>query len=350
MWQNDFLMKNYMLFLWLLVGSMVYGQVVPSNRMPLITKITATWCNPCGTWGWSLNEEIMTNNPDALTICVHASSSSQLYDPCAATMYSVFAPTSSGVPSWYVDGVRKTAYSQSGGVYTTQTKNAVKAHVDSVMLYDATAGTGFSWSWNGNTISIQAKTQFFNTETGDIYLGVYFIEDDIVKYQNGIGNNAVHHPTLRTNVSAELGDPLLNGTISQGQQFNANYNFTVPADWQKHKLRLMAILWKKDANNNYSIINTSVSEYLSQTTTLNRSMAENYSIFPNPVPNKTFSISPCNQCSFQIYDLLGKSIPFKVSYQNQQATVVLPNDVAPGVYIIQMQKGNKTTSHKLIVE
>lgn len=339
-----------MLFLCLLMGSVLYGQVVPTNRMPLITKITATWCNPCGTWGWSLNEEIMDNNPDALTICLHPSSTSQLYDPCAATMYSVFAPASSGTPSWYVDGVRKTVYSQSGGIYTTQTKNAVKAHIDSVMLYDATAGTGFSWSWNGNAINIQAKTQFFNSETGDIYLGVYFIEDDIVKYQNGIGNNAVHHPTLRTNVSAELGDALFNGTILQGQQFNTNYNFIVPSDWQKHKLRLMAILWKKNANNEYTILNTSVSDFLAQATSVNKIFTDNYSVYPNPVPNKTFTISPCNQCSFQIYDLLGKSIPYKVSYQNLQATVFLSNDMAPGVYILQMQRGNKTTSQKIIVE
>ena len=337
---------------WVLMGlsSVIYSQTVSTLRIPLICKITATWCNSCGTWGWSLNEEIMNQNPEALTICMHASTTSLLYSPDAATIYGVFTPTSSGVPSWYVDGIRKTQSSTSGGVYTTQTKTAVKSAVDSILIFDAEAGAGFSWSWNNNTLEVSAKSEFFVSSNGEYYLGVYLIEDDIVKYQNGIGNNAIHHPTFRTSLSDPLGDFLMDGNVNAVTSFVKSYSFTIPSDYVKSKLRLMAIIWKK-ISGNYVIVNTSVSDYLMQTTSKNEPAKFLLELYPNPTFNRQFSISNLNSFNkISVYDLLGKNIPIKLNHSNNQVFISLPENTPPGIYIVQVTKENKTYSQKLVVE
>lgn len=346
-------MKNFFLIFMVILGltKILEAQTVSTERIPLITKITATWCNPCGTWGWSLNEEIMTQNPEALTICLHASTTSQLYDPAAATIYSVFNPQSSGVPSWYVDGIRKTQYSTNGGIYTTQTRNAVKAATDSILVNDAQAGTGFLWSWNGNTLNITAKAEFFVPSNGEYYLGVYVIEDDIVKYQNGIGNNAVHHPTFRKAVSAEIGDLLTNGNVTSGQSFTKNYAFNTPIDYVKSKMRLMGIVWKIE-NGVLVIVNTSVSDYLQQTpTSKNNGLNFQLELYPNPTQNYQFTIKNLTQNEkISVFDILGKNISVKQKIINDEIIIQLPENTPKGIYIVQVTKDNKTYTQKLIVD
>ncbi len=344
--------KNFLFFLIILgLSKTIEAQTVSTVRLPLITKITATWCNPCGTWGWTLNEDIMNQNPESITLCLHASTTSQLYDPAAATIYSVFNPQSSGVPSWYVDGVRKTQYSTNGGVYTTQTKNAVKAATDSILVNDAQAGAGFLWSWNGNTLNITAKAEFFVPTNGDYYLGVYIIEDDVVKYQNGIGNNAVHHPTFRKAVSNETGDFLISGNVSSGQSFIKNYTFTTPNDYVKSKMRLMAIVWKQE-NSGPVIVNTSVSDFLQQTPT-SKNISSNFQLelYPNPTQNQQFKIKNLTQNEkISVFDLLGKNISIKHQIFNNEVLVQLPENTPKGIYIVQVTKDSKTYTQKLIVD
>ncbi len=344
--------KTRLIFLWFtIIFSNIIAQTVSTIRLPLITKITATWCNPCGTWGWSLNEEIMNQNPEALTLCLHASTTSQLYNTASAAIYSKFTPSSPSVPSWYVDNTRKTQYSSSGGIYTTQTRNAVKSAVDSILVHNAQAGSGFLWSWNNNTLEITAKAEFFVPVSGEYYFGVYIIEDDIVKYQNGIGNNAVHHPTLRNAVSGELGDYLTLGNISAGQSFIKTYTFNVPSDYVKTKMRLMGIIWEKQGDN-LTIVNTSVSDYLLQTPT-SKSQNVNFQlqIYPIPTQNQKVVIrNISNNEKIAIFDLLGKNIPVKIEIQNNDAHVLFPVNTPKGIYIVQVTKDQKTYSQKLILE
>ncbi len=341
--------KNFFTLIGLLGISFIKAQQVSTARMPLITKITATWCNPCGTWGWNLNEEIMNQNPEALTLCLHASTTSQLYDPAAAAIYSVFTPLSSGLPSWYVDGIRKTQYSSSGGIFMTQTRNAVKSAVDSILVFDAQAGAGFLWNWNNNVLEITAKAEFFTSCNGEYSLGVYIIEDDIVKYQNGIGNNAVHHPTFRKAVSNELGDPLVNGNVLAGQSFVKNYTFNTPNDYVKHKMRLLGIIWKME-NENPVIVNTSVSDYLAQIPT-NKPLNSNdhLEIYPNPTTNQQFIVRNIDIEKIAVYDILGKHLPIKTHIHNNYIIVQLPDNTSKGIYIVHVIKNHKTYSQKLIV-
>ena len=63
--------KNFLLSVCLLLGAnFIFAQEVPEVQRPLVTKISATWCPPCGGWGWTLMEELVIDNEDKATLIV----------------------------------------------------------------------------------------------------------------------------------------------------------------------------------------------------------------------------------------------------------------------------------------
>jgi len=56
------------------INSAMLAQDVPEKQQALITKIAADWCSPCGTWGWTMFENlIQDNDANAVLITAHHS-------------------------------------------------------------------------------------------------------------------------------------------------------------------------------------------------------------------------------------------------------------------------------------
>ena len=47
--------------------SNIHAQDVPEVQRTLLTKVTATWCPSCGSWGWSFFEDIIEDNTGKAT-------------------------------------------------------------------------------------------------------------------------------------------------------------------------------------------------------------------------------------------------------------------------------------------
>ena len=116
--------------------------VVQEVNMSLINKLTATWCGPCGSWGWTLFQEIIdeTHN-DAVIMGTYGSSTSNYYNPAAAAFKQAQAP-SAGWPAFCANGENRTAYSSNGGIYTATTKTNVVAEVAGFKAKEVIAGAG----------------------------------------------------------------------------------------------------------------------------------------------------------------------------------------------------------------
>jgi len=51
-----------------------YSQEAPQTQSALVTKISATWCPPCGGWGWDLFHDLVVDNEAKATLlAVHHS-------------------------------------------------------------------------------------------------------------------------------------------------------------------------------------------------------------------------------------------------------------------------------------
>ena len=81
--------KITLLVLLIFFGFAMSAQVpdAPQTSMPVITKIAATWCPPCGSWGWDFFEHMLEDNTDdAIIMAVHHSG--DLVNPTASALTS----------------------------------------------------------------------------------------------------------------------------------------------------------------------------------------------------------------------------------------------------------------------
>lgn len=96
----------------------------------------------------------------------------------------------------------------------------------------ATVAIDISRNYNRMTREFSASIDFtaLQTLTGEYKFNVILVEDGIVWSQNGSlgGPNYVHDWTVRAMMNGALGEQIINGTWTQGQQINKTVNYTVP--------------------------------------------------------------------------------------------------------------------------
>jgi hypothetical protein len=237
-----------------MLSSVAFAQTVPTKKMAFMGKKTATWCTPCGTWAWTVFSDIYsrTSGEPFIATEMHISSSSVLASSDAATIYTHMEARSS-TPVFYVNNINETQYSSSGGIYTNATKYRIYAVADSIGQTDADINAAYTATISpSGVISVSTKTKAFSDVTGDYYLGIYLVETDVVAYQSGIGNTAVHKSILREAISTNaMGDLVSSGAITAGAEFTNTFTHTVDPSYNANNLQLFAVLWKK-VGNDYS--------------------------------------------------------------------------------------------------
>ncbi|MFK8055302.1 MAG: Omp28-related outer membrane protein [Saprospiraceae bacterium] len=236
----------------LFISSVGFGQYVSDKRQAFVVKRTATWCGPCGTWGWSLWADLMNDSslPPFAAAQVHDSQSSRLNVPIANDLTS-FYEVNTGVPNFYIGSTNQTQ-SSGGGISPAATLARLKDLVRAYSRIDAEIGVGYTATLTDNVVDIKGKVKAFSDINGEYYLGVYILEKDVVEYQNPIGDDAVHKTVLRDAVTPNgYGDLIQNGAIGAGTEFDYTYSYTVPQGFNAENVRLAMVIWKKE-NGEYS--------------------------------------------------------------------------------------------------
>ncbi|MBI1308100.1 MAG: Omp28-related outer membrane protein [Bacteroidetes bacterium] len=221
--------------------------VVSETNMSIINKMTATWCGPCGAWGWTLFEEIIaaTEN-DAVEMGTYGDKNSNYYNATSQAFKTAQAP-SAGWPAFCVNGYNKTEYASNGGIYTTTTKTNVLTEVSRFKAAECVVSAGYRDTIIDGKIKIDVKTKFFKDgeEAYNYYVGAYVIEDKVVGYQNSIGNNASHHHVLRSSMTGDnvWGVAVGNGKAA-GSEFDTSFEMAVDPSWNTENLEYAVIIWK----------------------------------------------------------------------------------------------------------
>jgi len=237
------MMKKNLLFLFVLLFTLqAQAQEVPEVQKSLVTKVTATWCINCGTWGWSLFEGILEDNAEkALIVANHYSG--DLDNPTAEDIASNFNATSQ--PRFVLDNTDQSASSGSAATKRTEIKNQIDAN----FLLSPVVNAGLDVILDGNQLIVNTKTKFFQAATGEYYVGVYIIENGVVNFQSGQGMNAAHKNIMRTGMSTgTFGDLVMNGNINMGMEFDHDFSIMLNSAWNVDNLEVATIVWKKDAD------------------------------------------------------------------------------------------------------
>jgi len=220
--------------------------VMQAQKTAVISKVTATWCPNCGTWGWSLAEELKstyaTNDPEGLFLGVHFSGN--LQNPTAIWFTNNLNAT--GQPQFFVNNERTNVNSSNAATRVEDMKTQVSQYFnDNSSNAKMSFATNRVIDWDGNfnlEIDIEAMEESMNEH----YLAVYVYENNVPDSQSGITGQVMHPNVLREVVSANpYGDIYL--TPGQGGRGAEKVSLTWESnpEYVNDNLGFLAIMWEK---------------------------------------------------------------------------------------------------------
>jgi hypothetical protein len=336
-----------------------FAQDVPFRKMGLYTKKTATWCGPCGSWGWDLDKEIVdrTSGRAFISMKLHESSSSRLHTPDAIE-FGALMGSSSGVPNFYANQANRTG-SVPGGISPTLTRSNVFRTIDSTGAAIADIGTVFTTSIDPTTdeISVYLKTEVLQEITGEYYVAAYVVEDDVIEYQESRGPNAIHQNVFRAYITPTVtGNLVASGTTDRGTIVVDTLNWIVPLDYDPRKIKVFVVVWKQEANGFVFENAWSDKQYITTVTSVDEELdvLAGASVFSrDDMLRYRLSLNEFNGQDLQV-DLLNINGQTVKAIYNGTAntgieTEVSTADLAKGVYLVRTQLNGQVKTLKVIL-
>lgn len=253
---------------------------VPVTQQSLVTKLTATWCPICGGTAWNTQKKLVSElSTEALVLSAHISNSSRLYSPTAEALLKNFDPVV-GQPYFFFNRIRI----GSGG---TSTENTLISNVQNASNRTPVVQAGLTATVKPGTreISIACRTEFFQQATGDYFLSFLMLEDSVSMEQSGRSSSEIHRNVLRTSLMPEVfGRNFASGSIAKGASFESTFTSVVPASYQIERIRIAAVIWKRD-NTEYDFVNVNVVPLTPSSVTSVQELTSlsRFEIWPNPL-------------------------------------------------------------------
>lgn len=333
-----------------LFSNTFFAQDVPEVQRPLVTKIAATWCPPCGGWGWDFFENLVIDNEEKATMIV-AHHDGQLVTAAGDAFSSNF--NSPYQPYFYVYNDDVGASSSNAATKRTEVKDMVDVEAAKSPVVNA----GMILFLTGGSLVIDTKTKFFQTASGEYYIGVYAVEDEVVNFQQGQGNDAVHEKILRGALTTEIfGELITSGSITAGSEFTHSITTELDATWNIDHLEIVTIIWEK-VGDKYVAINTNLSTDFVEVGNENI-LLQNASM--EILPNVTSTQATINidleegleSTTIELFDLDGKKVTDifqgKLPVGNSTFTIERNSVATQGMYFVVLKSDGKVMTKRIV--
>lgn len=211
---------------------------VSSVYKAVVWEYSATWCNPCGVYGYPAMHDIMheygTQNK-VVGIFMHPSDDIVDNEPAGQEEITDFFAMS-GTPSAGANLVEE---------YPTYLEPKVAQALNDHPT--AKAGVGMNYTISGNTMSITTKTVFFEEQTGTYALGVYVTEDKIMNDQNGQTGEVEFNDILRACAGGNAFGTTIAVNPAKGTKIDGSYTVSLPAETRStSNCHVVCVIYKID--------------------------------------------------------------------------------------------------------
>jgi hypothetical protein len=259
---------------------------VPQTNHPLITKRTATWCPNCGSYGWTLFRDLLSDNQsNALVVAAHFGSSNLANE---ASNELTTALGGFGQPVFFLNSENLGA--NSGNIGTVR-QNAAAA-VAGINEVPPVAQTGLLAQATADSLIVQTRTQFFgDLDEESINLSVYLIEPSVFAAQSGQGAMAEHENVLRYSLTGSAyGETIVEGGAMEGAVIERRYSIAIPeleandintSNLGNNSLIVAAVLWRGSAGD-FEVLNTNQVRESMLTTAPDLQARADFRVFPTP--------------------------------------------------------------------
>ncbi|MFQ5445938.1 MAG: T9SS type A sorting domain-containing protein [Saprospiraceae bacterium] len=280
------------------------AQQVEEVQRSLLTKRAATWCPPCGGWGWDFFDNLLEDNAGkAVFFDAH-------YSGILEAAVSNDLTTNFGglfQPEFFLNENKIDVLPGNAVSMREEVQNQVAASFS----IPPVANTGFFPVYENGAINVDATVKFFQAAQGEFYLGIYLIEDHVIEFQQGQGNDADHRKILRESfTTSSWGKPIANGSVSAGSEFAIPFSLLI-GDPAGHNYEIAGVIWKKEGNK-YHLVNVwSTTAIGIATATGEVSAVDLFEVTPNLVTEAALikiEMKENAAASIDLVDLNGKTV------------------------------------------
>lgn len=325
---------------------------VPQTQRPLITKRTASWCPFCGGWGWTFFRNVLDDNSGKAVFFANH------YDGIHTTPTTLALSANFGGVSQPVFFLNNTNQNVSSGATATARTN-IQNQVNTAWATTPVVQSGIRAIHNSaaQTLNVTAKSRFFQSASGEYYLGIYLVFKEFVGFQSPIGNNAEHKEMLRSHLTANaFGEQIANGAVAAGVEAEVSGQISI-AGLDPTKLRVVTIIWKKEGTT-YRVTNANETDDFMAPSSANDLWAaqQQLKIFPNIITESA-------RIEMQITE---SNLPWRMELVNTSGQVVetifqgilaggahtfsVERGARPaGLYFVRLSNGLRSTSQRVVL-
>jgi Outer membrane protein Omp28 len=332
----------------------LFAQDAPEVQNSLISKIAATWCPPCGGWGWNFFHDLEEDNHEkALVIAVHHSG--DLVNATASALTDNFGASSQ--PRFYLNNADQSASSGNVAAKRVAIQEAVNAN--NAMAPVVNTGLQAILDTLTGIITVNTKTRFFQETQGEYALGLYLIEDQVENFQASIGEGAIHTNILRGDFSNNpFGVELANGPIAVGTEVVNTFTMNVNPEWNLENVSIAAIIWKSE-NNGFTFVNTNSTSTLEEPSpvSINNITSATWKLNIQPtISSGDAAITVALKESAEQFDLVVLNQIGMVSETLHSGsltsgahTFTLTKKLPKGIYLVRSNSGNMVETKRMII-
>lgn len=332
---------------------------IPENQQPLITKISASWCPKCGSWGWDLMEGLIADNRQSSSLLTIHYSGNYKNDVAVkmATNFDFF-----GQPQFFINSQHVPVSFNNTADRRVEIREAVARLVAQPPLVQ----TGILAGTDDEFLHVATQTRFFQDTAGDYRLGIYLVERRFVGYQSGHSNadEAEHKNLLRMSLTeGAFGEPIATGAVQQRSEMGITASIAL-ADlpYALDNIQILTIIWKA-VGDRYEVINTNSTTELLDNFTLTdvrRRVVPDFTsrILPNVVAETAWvhlSLpSRRDQIRLELWSADGRRL--QTIYRGGLAAgehrwpIYRADASAPGLYFLRIDDGRAQLSRRLIFQ
>lgn len=227
---------------------------VEEKNMGVVAKRTATWCGPCGGWGFEYFDQLKLQYQDK-AVFMAFKTALDLPLTYGDTYYSrvkdIF-DIEGGTPKFFYNFDTIHGYNYSG-------ENSVVQHVNSEVIVNSS----YDFKLSSDKIHLKTTTKFFQSVEGDYVISPFLIIDNQEGYQagNDDGENTVHpsyvanlaHP-INTEDVENWAYKVASGKVDKGYRINLEFEVNRDETWTEDDISFALILYKREGNK-YKFVN-----------------------------------------------------------------------------------------------
>ncbi len=329
------------------------AQEAPEVQKSVITKITATWCPPCGGWGWDLFHDLVADNSDKALVIANHYSGLLANDTAEGITDNLGA---NGQPKFYIGNTDQGASSSNAATKRTEIQNTIDANYATAPVVNA----GILATLDGTELTVNTNTHFFQDAEGEFYINAYIVENNVIEFQATQGAGAVHENVLRTGIHSDFfGEPIIDGAVTAGTEFSHTFTTELDSSWDLDNLTVAIIIWQKNNTiGTYTFTNTNSTNTFSAPVKVVEISADELSMLVQPTVsngNATLTLDVAEaqkNLQIDIFNQLGQlqNNVFNGSANVGTQTFEIGNNLNAGVYNVVARIGDRVANVRFIVQ